>query len=130
MLVAVAVLVGVRVGVEVLVAVAVFLSFLVYLRWDGGEAGSWSVQALRWLLGGVHYALAAVGPGRPHAIELWNIQDCRRSSLWRLRIGRRSTALHVARSNREAGALVAMGKELRALDMQGAAAVIRPARSS
>ena len=61
------------------------------------------------------YALAAVDPRRPHAVELWNVQDCRRSSLWRLRIGRRSTALHVARSHREASELVAMGKELRAL---------------
>ena len=61
------------------------------------------------------YALALADAGRPQGVELWNIQDCRRSSLWRLRIGRRSTALHVARNHREAGELVAMGKELRAL---------------
>jgi len=61
------------------------------------------------------YALAAVDPAKPHDVELWNVQECRRSSRWRLRLGRRKMALHVARNHREAGELAAMGKELRAL---------------
>src|SRR4051794_3895329 len=32
-----------------LVAGAVFLAFLIYLGWDGGRAGSWAVEGLRWL---------------------------------------------------------------------------------
>jgi DNA segregation ATPase FtsK/SpoIIIE, S-DNA-T family len=48
-----------------LIAVAVFFAFLVYMRSDGGEAGSWTVDQLRWLLGAVHYgvpiALLAAG---------------------------------------------------------------------
>jgi len=48
-----------------LVALAVFLAFLVYLGWDGGEAGSALVDGLRRLVGAVHYvvpvALLAAG---------------------------------------------------------------------
>jgi S-DNA-T family DNA segregation ATPase FtsK/SpoIIIE len=40
-----------------LVAAAVFFAFLIYLGWDGGRAGAWAVDALRWLLGGVHYGV-------------------------------------------------------------------------
>jgi S-DNA-T family DNA segregation ATPase FtsK/SpoIIIE len=48
-----------------LVAAAVFFAFLIYLEWDGGEAGSWAVDGLRRLIGAVHYgvpvALLAAG---------------------------------------------------------------------
>ncbi len=48
-----------------LVALAVFLAFLLYLRWDGGEAGGALVDGLRRLVGAVHYvvpvALLATG---------------------------------------------------------------------
>jgi len=48
-----------------LIALAVFFAFLVYLRTDGGQAGGWTVDSLRWLLGAVHYgvpiALLAAG---------------------------------------------------------------------
>jgi S-DNA-T family DNA segregation ATPase FtsK/SpoIIIE len=48
-----------------LIALAVFFGFLVYASSDGGEAGSWTVDSLRWLLGAVHYgvpvALLAAG---------------------------------------------------------------------
>jgi S-DNA-T family DNA segregation ATPase FtsK/SpoIIIE len=48
-----------------LVAAAVFFAFLIYLRWDGGEAGGWAVDGLRRLIGAVHYgvpvALLATG---------------------------------------------------------------------
>jgi S-DNA-T family DNA segregation ATPase FtsK/SpoIIIE len=40
-----------------LVALAVFLAFLVYLGWDGGEGGAAIVDALQRLLGAVHYAV-------------------------------------------------------------------------
>ena len=40
-----------------LVAAAVFLSFLIYLGWDGGRAGDWIVGGLRDLLGAVHYLI-------------------------------------------------------------------------
>jgi DNA segregation ATPase FtsK/SpoIIIE, S-DNA-T family len=40
-----------------LIALAVFFGFLVYARSDGGEAGSWTVDSLRWLLGAVHYGV-------------------------------------------------------------------------
>jgi S-DNA-T family DNA segregation ATPase FtsK/SpoIIIE len=40
-----------------LVAGAVFFAFLIYLGWDGGRAGSWAVEGLRWLIGDVHYAV-------------------------------------------------------------------------
>jgi S-DNA-T family DNA segregation ATPase FtsK/SpoIIIE len=38
-----------------LVALAIFLGFLVYLGWDGGEAGDRLVDGLRRLVGAVHY---------------------------------------------------------------------------
>ncbi len=38
-----------------LVAAAVFFAFLIWLGWDGGRAGSWAVEGLRWLIGAVHY---------------------------------------------------------------------------
>ena len=48
-----------------LVAGAVFFAFLIYLRWDGGEAGGWAVDGLRRLIGAVYYvvpvALLATG---------------------------------------------------------------------
>src|SRR5829696_9504437 len=48
-----------------LIALAVFFAFLVYGGMDGGEAGGWTVESLRWLLGAVHYgvpvALLAAG---------------------------------------------------------------------
>ncbi len=48
-----------------LVAAAVFFAFLIYLGWDGGEAGGWAVDGLRRLVGAVHYgvpvALLAAG---------------------------------------------------------------------
>jgi DNA segregation ATPase FtsK/SpoIIIE, S-DNA-T family len=48
-----------------LVALAIFLAFLVYLGWDGGEGGSWLVDRLRRLVGAAHYlvpfALLAAG---------------------------------------------------------------------
>src|SRR5918992_6197278 len=48
-----------------LVALAIFLAFLVYLGWDGGQAGTELVDALDDLIGEVHYlvpvALLAAG---------------------------------------------------------------------
>jgi DNA segregation ATPase FtsK/SpoIIIE, S-DNA-T family len=48
-----------------LVALGIFLAFLVYLGWDGGEGGGWLVDGLRRLVGAVHYlvpvALLAAG---------------------------------------------------------------------
>src|SRR5262245_36386954 len=48
-----------------LVAAAIFFAFLIWLGWDGGEAGSWAVDGLRRLIGAVHYgvpvALLAAG---------------------------------------------------------------------
>ena len=48
-----------------LVAAAVFFAFVVWLRWDGGAGGDRAVDALRWLVGGLHYgapvALMAAG---------------------------------------------------------------------
>jgi DNA segregation ATPase FtsK/SpoIIIE, S-DNA-T family len=48
-----------------LVAAAVFFAFLIWLGWDGGEAGGWAVDGLRRLVGAVHYgvpvALLAAG---------------------------------------------------------------------
>jgi S-DNA-T family DNA segregation ATPase FtsK/SpoIIIE len=48
-----------------LVAIAIFLAFLVYLGWDGGQAGSGLVDGLRDLVGEMHYvvpvALLATG---------------------------------------------------------------------
>jgi S-DNA-T family DNA segregation ATPase FtsK/SpoIIIE len=40
-----------------LVAAAVFFAFLIWLGWDGGRAGGWAVDGLRWLVGAVHYAV-------------------------------------------------------------------------
>src|SRR6478609_3153661 len=40
-----------------LIALAVFFGCLVYASSDGGEAGSWTVDSLRWLLGVVHYGV-------------------------------------------------------------------------
>jgi S-DNA-T family DNA segregation ATPase FtsK/SpoIIIE len=37
-----------------LVAFAVFLAFVIWLRWDGGQVGSAVVEGLKWLVGGVH----------------------------------------------------------------------------
>jgi S-DNA-T family DNA segregation ATPase FtsK/SpoIIIE len=42
-----------------LVAMAVFLSFVVYLEWDGGQVGEAAVDGLKWLIGGVHYIAPA-----------------------------------------------------------------------
>ncbi|HKG62650.1 MAG TPA: DNA translocase FtsK 4TM domain-containing protein [Solirubrobacteraceae bacterium] len=42
-----------------LVAFAVFFAFLVYGGVDGGEAGGWTLDSLRWLLGAVHYGVPA-----------------------------------------------------------------------
>src|SRR5215213_7132176 len=48
-----------------LIALGVFFAFLVFGGVDGGEAGDWTVESLRWLLGAVHYgvpvALLAAG---------------------------------------------------------------------
>src|SRR5215216_6270493 len=48
-----------------LVAFGIFLAFLVYLGWDGGEGGGWLVDGLRRGVGSVHYlvpvALLAAG---------------------------------------------------------------------
>ena len=37
-----------------LAALAIFLAFVIHLRWDGGTAGDGLVAGLRWLIGGVH----------------------------------------------------------------------------
>src|SRR5215207_6356699 len=42
-----------------LIALAVFFAFLVFGGVDGGEAGGWTVESLRWLLGAVHYGVPA-----------------------------------------------------------------------
>ena len=42
-----------------LIAFAVFFAFLVYGGVDGGEAGGWTLDSLRWLLGSVHYGVPA-----------------------------------------------------------------------
>src|SRR5215210_1911815 len=42
-----------------LVAAAIFLAFVVYLRWDGGQAGDGAVEGLRVLFGAVHYIVPA-----------------------------------------------------------------------
>ena len=48
-----------------MVAAAVFFAFLIYLEWDGGEAGGWAVDGLRRLIGAVYLvvpvALLAAG---------------------------------------------------------------------
>src|SRR5262245_1584190 len=40
-----------------LVAAGIFFAGLIYLDWDGGQGGSWSVDGLRSLIGAVHYVL-------------------------------------------------------------------------
>ncbi len=40
-----------------LVAAAIFFAFLIWLEWDGGEAGGWAVDGLRRLIGAVHYGV-------------------------------------------------------------------------
>src|SRR5215211_968051 len=40
-----------------LIAFAAFFAFLVYGGVDGGQAGSWTADSLRWLLGAVHYGV-------------------------------------------------------------------------
>src|SRR4051812_21547327 len=40
-----------------LVALGVFLAFPLYLGWDGGHAGAWTVKASRYLVGEIAYAL-------------------------------------------------------------------------
>src|SRR3954452_7060257 len=40
-----------------LVALGVFLAFPLYLGWDGGHAGAWTVKASRYLVGEIAFAL-------------------------------------------------------------------------
>ncbi len=40
-----------------LVAISVFFAFVVWLGWDGGQAGDGAVEGMRWLVGGVHVAV-------------------------------------------------------------------------
>jgi S-DNA-T family DNA segregation ATPase FtsK/SpoIIIE len=42
-----------------LIALATFFAFLVYGGVDGGRAGDWTLDSLRWLLGAVHYGFPA-----------------------------------------------------------------------
>ena len=42
-----------------LVATAIFFAFVVYLGWDGGQAGDAAVDGLRVLIGAVHYLVPA-----------------------------------------------------------------------
>jgi DNA segregation ATPase FtsK/SpoIIIE, S-DNA-T family len=42
-----------------LVAMAIFFAFVVYLGWDGGQAGDAAVDGLRVLIGAVHYLVPA-----------------------------------------------------------------------
>src|SRR5215211_2855983 len=42
-----------------LVAAAIFFAFVVYLGWDGGQAGDAAVEGLQVLLGAVHYLVPA-----------------------------------------------------------------------
>ena len=42
-----------------LVATAIFFAFVVYLDWDGGQAGDAAVDGLRVLIGAVHYLVPA-----------------------------------------------------------------------
>jgi S-DNA-T family DNA segregation ATPase FtsK/SpoIIIE len=39
-----------------LVAISVFFAFVIWLGWDGGRAGSAAVNAMKWVIGGVHVA--------------------------------------------------------------------------
>ena len=47
-----------------LIALAVFFAFLVYGGVDGGRAGDWTLDSLRWLLGAVHYGVPGRADGR------------------------------------------------------------------
>src|SRR5215218_2386259 len=42
-----------------LVATAIFFAFVIYLGWDGGQAGDGAVEGLRILIGAVHYLVPA-----------------------------------------------------------------------
>src|SRR4051812_39583391 len=42
-----------------LVAAAIFFAFVIYLGWDGGQAGDGAVEGLRILIGAVHYIVPA-----------------------------------------------------------------------
>src|SRR3954447_2974072 len=42
-----------------LVATAIFFAFVVYLRWDGGQAGDAAVEGMQVLIGAVHYLVPA-----------------------------------------------------------------------
>ncbi|HYH91185.1 MAG TPA: DNA translocase FtsK, partial [Solirubrobacteraceae bacterium] len=42
-----------------LVATAVFFAFLIYLGWDGGQAGNGAVEGLQVLIGAGHYIVPA-----------------------------------------------------------------------
>ncbi len=42
-----------------LIALATFFAFLVYGGVDGGRAGDWTLDSLRWVLGAVHYGFPA-----------------------------------------------------------------------
>src|SRR5829696_7695513 len=42
-----------------LVATAIFFAFVIYLRWDGGQAGEGAVEGLQVLIGAVHYIVPA-----------------------------------------------------------------------
>jgi DNA segregation ATPase FtsK/SpoIIIE, S-DNA-T family len=42
-----------------LVATAIFFSFVVYMDWDGGQAGDAAVEGLQVLIGAVHYLVPA-----------------------------------------------------------------------
>src|SRR5690348_4987880 len=46
-----------------LVAVSVFFAFVIWLRWDGGQAGSAAVDGLEWLVGAVHVVVPVVCMG-------------------------------------------------------------------
>src|SRR3954466_6088127 len=58
-----------------LVAFAVFLAFVIWLRWDGGQVGTAAVEGWKWLVGAVHVvapvasmtagALLVLGPVMP-----------------------------------------------------------------
>src|SRR4051794_23215587 len=40
-----------------LVAISVFFAFVVWLDWDGGQAGEAAVNGMKWLIGGLHVAV-------------------------------------------------------------------------
>ncbi len=65
-----------------LVAAAVFFAFLIWLGWDGGRAGGWAVEGLRWLLGAVHYAVpvALMAAGRDRRPAPSSCPRCARSA--------------------------------------------------